>query len=271
MFVSPVSSSQLSSTAISGISSSSSALNKIFARLASGRRIASASDDAAGLAMAAQLDATITTMSQASRNAGDLSSALNIADGALGQIQDIAGRLQELAMTSANGVYTSDQRSALQAEYSSLTQEIQRIGATTSYNGQKLLDGSTISAQLGQGSSLSLGGIDVQSLANSLSSQDLNTAAGALSALDAISNFSDQIIEQRGGSIGSALSRLDSIQQGLTDQRVAQSEALSAISDVDIATASLDAGRNKVLQRYQVALLATSSQLQSSVINALLA
>jgi flagellin len=271
MAVFSFSSSQLSSAAMRGLTSSSASFNKILAQLASGRRINSASDDAAGLAIASQLSASITSISQSSRNASDAAAALNIADGALGQIQEITGRLEELAMTSANGVYTDDQRGAIQAEYSALTQEIERIGATTSYNGRSLLDGSSISAQVGQNSSLSVGGIDVQSLAATLNSQSVSSQSGAQAALGAIKDFSDQINQQRGGSLGSALSRLDSIQEGLAGQQVAQSQALSQIADADIGAAALDASRNKVLMQYQVALLAKSSQLQSSVINSLIA
>lgn len=250
--------------------STQSMLSKAFAQLSSGLRINSAADDAAGLAIASNLAASITSISQASRNASDVVSALSIADGALTQVQDISGRLQELAMTSANGVYSDSQRQAIQSEYSALTQEIQRIGDTTSYNGRQLLDGSTINAAVNpDGSSLTVGGVNLNDLASSLSSQDLSTQAGAQAALSAIQDFSSQLSSQRGASIDSALSRLDSIQSNLQSQNVVQSSALSQISDVDVGSAAADFVRSKVMAQYQAALLSQSSQLQASTLKSL--
>jgi flagellin len=247
-----------------------SSLSKAFAQLSSGFRINSAADDPAGLAIASNLAASITNISQASRNASDVASALSIADGALTQVQDITGRLQELAMTSANGVYSDEQRQAIQAEYSALTQEIQRIGETTSYNGRQLLDGSTINAAVNpDGSAFVVGGVNLNSLASSLSSQDLGSQAGAQAALSTIQDFSGQLSSQRGASIDSALSRLDSIQSNLQSQRVAQSSAFSQISDADVGSAAADFVRSKVLAQYQSALLSQSTQLQASTLQSL--
>lgn len=253
-----------------GFSKTQSSLSKAFAQLSSGFRITSAADDAAGLAIASNLAASITTISQASRNASDVTSALSIADGALTQVQDISGRLQELAMTSANGVYSDEQRQAIQAEYSALTQEIQRIGSTTTYNGRQLLDGSTISAAVNpDGSSFSVGGVNLNELASSLSSQDLGTQSGAQSALSVIQDFSTQLSSQRGSSIDSALSRLESIQSNLQSQRVVQSSAFSQIADADVGAAAAEFVRGKVLAQYQATLLAQSSQLQASSLKSL--
>jgi flagellin len=100
-------------------------------RLSSGKSINKASDNPAGLAVLSQLDASVVSLGQASRNISDSSSALAIADGASGQIQDMTGRLQELATQAANGTISDSQRGALQQEFSALTQEIQRVGKTT--------------------------------------------------------------------------------------------------------------------------------------------
>ncbi|MCB0339109.1 MAG: flagellin FliC, partial [Bdellovibrionales bacterium] len=120
---------------------SSDALSKTFERLSSGQRINSASDDAAGLAIADALRADQRVAAVAIRNANDGISTIAIADSALGQISDVLTRLAELAEQSANGVFSVVQRSALSNEFVALASEIERIAITTEFNGVKLLSG----------------------------------------------------------------------------------------------------------------------------------
>lgn len=255
---------------IFNLSRSQSAFSKSFAQLASGKRINSAADDAAGLAIATGLAASITQISQAGRNVSDAASALSIADGALGQVSEISTRLQELATASANGTLSDSQRTALQAEYSALTSEVQRIGETTTYNGKQLLDGSSMSVQTGSGGdSLNVGGVNLQSLATALTSQDIGTQAGAQAAMGAIEQFTKDLSDQRASTISSAMSRLDSIQNNLSSRRVAEQGALSQVQDADIASTVMEATRNKVLQQYQVSLINQSSLIQKSMISIL--
>ena len=253
------------STSIFNLSRSESAFKKAFAQLSSGKRINSAADDAAGLAIAAGLASSITQISQSSRNVSDAASALSIADGALGQVSEISTRLQELATASANGTLSDQQRGALQAEYSALASEVQRIGETTQFNGKQLLDGSSMSIQIG-GDALQVGGVNLQSMASSLTSQDISTQAGAQAAMSAIDQFSKDLSTQRGGSIDAAMSRLDSIQNNLSTQRLAQQDSLSRIQDADIGATTLEVNRNKVLQQYQVSLIKQASFLQRTTL-----
>lgn len=264
------SSADFGTASVFNLTRTQSAFSKSFAQLASGKRINSAADDAAGLAIASGLAASITQISQSSRNVSDAASALAIADGALGQVSEISTRLQELATASANGTLSDSQRSALQAEYSALTSEVQRISETTTYNGKQLLDGSTTSVQTGSGNdSLEVGGVNLQALASSLTSQDISTQAGAQTAMGAIEQFSKDLSAQRGGTIDAAMSRLESIQNNLSSRKVAEQGALSQIQDADIGTAVLEATRNKVLQQYQVSLIKQSSLIQNSVLSIL--
>lgn len=258
-----ITSSTLASPSLLPLSRTQTALTKAFAQLTSGMRITSAADDAAGLAIASGLAASITQISQASRNIGDTASALTIADGALGQVSGLTGRLEELATMAANGTYTDEQRGALQAEYSALTDEIQRIGETTSFNGKKLLDGSSMTAQIGpSGETLQIGGIDLSNLASSLSSQNIGTQSGAQAAMDVIHQFSQDLTSQRSGTIGAAFSQLESTQSNLETQRIAQSSALSQIEDADLSIAILDLTSAKMLQHYQVSLIQQSVMSQ---------
>jgi flagellin len=173
--------------------------------------------------------------------------------------------MQELATMAANGTYTDEQRSALQTEYAALAEEIQRVGETTSYNGKSLLDGSSMTAQTGAGGeTLTVNGVNLQSLSSAVTSQDISTQAGAQSAMSALDQFSQDLTSQRAGTIGSAMSRLDSIQSNLSSTNIAQSSAISQIQDTDLPSAVVELTKAQVLQQYQVALVKQSSTLEAS-------
>ena len=125
------------------LDSSTLSLNKSLERLASGLRINSAADDAAGLAIADRLRSDVRIASQAIRNASDGISAISIGEKALGKAGDILTRLSELASQSSSGLVSDSQRSALQEEFTALVSEIDRISDTTSFNGVNLLSAGT--------------------------------------------------------------------------------------------------------------------------------
>ena len=124
------------------LDSASYDISKTQERLSSGLRINSASDDAAGLAISSTLNTDQRIFSTGIRNLNDGLSATNIAQGALESISTIVNRQKELAEQAANGVYSIAQRSALNTEANQLVKEFNRIVQTTSFNGQKILDGS---------------------------------------------------------------------------------------------------------------------------------
>ena len=136
----------------------SSALSKVYERLSSGQRINSSADDAAGLAISERLNADTRVFTQAVRNINDGISLTNIADSALENLGNIVSRIRELAEQSANGSYSNTQRKALDAEAQALSTEYLRIAKSTSFNGQKLFDGSysALTLQVGYGSEGSL-------------------------------------------------------------------------------------------------------------------
>src|SRR5690606_19472316 len=111
-------------------------------RLSSGLRINSAKDDAAGLAISERFTTQIRGLNQASRNANDGISLAQTADGALAEITSNLQRIRELTMQSANSTNTSSDRNAHAQEMQQRMQEIDRVGSQTSFNGQKILDGS---------------------------------------------------------------------------------------------------------------------------------
>lgn len=126
-------------------------LDKASERLASGKRINSAADDAAGLAISNRQTSAIRGLDQAVRNANDGISLIQTAEGALDETTNILQRMRELAIQSANGIYSNEDRTTLNAEVQQLKDEIDRIADTTAFNGQNILDGSlgNIALQVG--------------------------------------------------------------------------------------------------------------------------
>jgi len=207
------------------LGTASELLSQTFERLSSGQRINKASDDAAGLAIADSLRADQRIASVAIRNANDGISTINIADSALGEIGNVLTRLAELAEQSANGVFSTSQRNALQNEFTALGSEIERIAVTTQFNGVALLSGSaSITLQVGfdsqstsqisfqgvQGTLAALGLADANASALSFSI-NAGTADAAQSAsrlaLDGVKGAIQSLAQQR-GTLGATESRL---------------------------------------------------------------
>ena len=131
---------------------SGSSLDRASERLSSGQRINSAKDDAAGLAISNRMTSQIRGLDQAIRNANDGVSLIQTAEGALQETTNILQRMRELSIQSANGIYSDADRMTLDAEVQQLIQELDRIATSTSFNGQKLLDGSLGKVNLQVGS-----------------------------------------------------------------------------------------------------------------------
>ncbi len=246
-----------------GIGKSQDKINEILAKLSAGTRIRKASDDPAGLSVAAKLDAVATTLSQGSRNVADTQSALDIADSALSQISDISSRLQELATQSANGTLSDDQRKSLQSEYSQLTQEVQRISATTEFNGKKLLNGDGVSTQVGtdsgSSSQIEFSGVDVSSLVSSVASGDIGTQEGARAALDQVKQFTSDVSSKR-GDIGAVSSRLETASKNNDVEEENALAAASRIRDADVADLTAQKVAAQIQLRASTALSAQANQ-----------
>lgn len=144
-------------------------LNQILEKVASGRRINSARDDAAGLAIANRFTAQINGLNTASRNANDGISFAQTTESALEETTTALQRIRDLSLQAANGTLSSSDRGAIQKEINQLTSEIDRIAETTSFNGKKVLDGSLSeqSFQIGPnaGERVSFNGFDARSSA----------------------------------------------------------------------------------------------------------
>lgn len=143
---------------------SGNALDRSSERLSSGQRINSAKDDAAGLAISNRMTSQVRGLDQAIRNANDGVSLVQTAEGALQEVTNILQRMRELSIQSANGIYNATDRNTLHAEVKQLKLELDRISATTSFNGQPLLDGTMADTflQIGSEANQTIG-IDIAS------------------------------------------------------------------------------------------------------------
>ncbi len=256
-------------------------LRTAYARLSSGLRINRAADDAAGLAIAESLRADQRIATVSIRNANDGISIIAITDGAMDQMGNVLTRMAELADQSANGVYSTDQRSALQLEFAALGSEIQRIAQTTSFNGLNLLSGGgSVTLQVGfDGSSLSqvtYSGVDATLATLNLSGPTtpgvltysinattvLDAQDAARSALDACKIAITSLTRQR-GTLGSAEARLNVAITNLQVARENFASAESRIRDVDVATEAAELTRLNILQQAATSVLAQANQQPS--------
>ena len=258
------------------LTKSTSSLSSTYSKLSSGMRINKASDDAAGLAIADSLKADQKVASVAIRNANDGISSIAIADGALSQVSDVLTRLAELAEQSANGVYSTDQRSALQNEFSALGSEIQRIALTTEFNGVKLLSGGAgITLQVGFDSNAD-SQIAIRNVTGTLASLGIGDAAGAMTysisgatieagqsasraALDAVNNAIGSLAATR-GNLGAVESRLTVTINNLEVAKENFASAESQIRDVDVASEAAELTRLNILQQAGASVLAQANQ-----------
>ena len=258
------------------LTKSTASLSSTYSKLSSGMRINKASDDAAGLAIADSLKADQKIASVAIRNANDGISSIAIADGALSQVSDVLTRLAELAEQSANGVYSTDQRSALQNEFSALGSEIQRIALTTEFNGVKLLSGGAgITLQVGFDSSAG-SQIAIRNVTGTLESLGMGNSVGAMTysisgatieagqsasraALDAVNNAIGSLAATR-GNLGAVESRLTVTINNLEVAKENFASAESQIRDVDVASEAAELTRLNILQQAGASVLAQANQ-----------
>ena len=161
-------------TAQRRLAEGTSQLSKTYERLSSGQRINRAADDAAGLAISESLKSDRRVFNQGVRNFNDGISLLNIADGAIENLSNIVIRLKELAEQSANGTYSTTQRSAIDKEAQALSKEYTRIARSTTFNGRNLFDYSTVDLRLQGGFGLN-GGI-TSSLGGAIGNGSFQTA-----------------------------------------------------------------------------------------------
>jgi len=246
-----------------------------FRRLSTGLRISTAADDAAGLAISERLRSQVRSLEQAKRNANDGISLVQTAEGALNEVSSILVRLRELAIQSSNGSVSDQDKSTLNEEFSSLVAEVNRIGASTEFNGIKLLDGSSssVSFQVGFGTTAGIDTISVSlspSLSTSLSldSLDIGSTGSTTTAITNIDSAINSISSLR-GSLGAVQNRLGNTINNLAIQSENLSAAESRIRDVDVAYETAQLTRNNILQQASISVLAQANAQPQSALSLL--
>ena len=199
------------------LNTSQGALATSLQRLSSGLRINSAKDDAAGMAISDRMSSQVRGLNQATRNANDGISLAQIAEGALGETNNILQRIRELSIQSANATNSASDRLALQSEVNQLKAELDRIANTTSFNGLKLLDGNFVAqnfqvgAEANQTISVSVSGADSSTLGINKVSTD-NTLAGISNAAGTYTSFTQGTVANGAATFAQAVTANGAIQ-----------------------------------------------------------
>jgi flagellin len=262
------------------------AMTQSMQRLATGTRINSAADDAAGLAVASKLSSQITGLGQAVRNGNDAIAVLQTADGAMIEVGNMLQRMRELAVQGGNGTLSSTDLTALNTEFAALQTEIERIADNTQWNGDNLLDGTagtnglmtfqvgyeanqTITVNLGDlqtdgdaaySAGIAAGGI----FTNDIDSIVINTVADANTSLTAL-DVSIAGLDAKRSVIGSALNTLEFAVDSLSNARQNAQAARSRIADTDYATETTELARTQIIAQAATAMLSQANQQAMSV------
>ncbi len=254
------------------LNKSLSELAKSNERLSSGKRINRASDDAAGLQIVAQLEAEVSLSRTASNNVGYGAALANIAEGAYEQAGAITGRLAELASQASSGTLSDGQRAALDNEFQALSTELDRISATTTFNGQQVL-GSSNNIQVGTDSSgnsqVTLNISEVSTSSLGLTGASLTSQAGAQAALD-LAKLANEKVASSKSEIGATENRLGVALSNLQTSIVNNEEAASRIRDVDVIRESSDRVSSQIRAQASVALQAQASRANADSVLRLL-
>ena len=257
-------------------STSRSRLVSRWTRLSTGKRINSAKDDAAGLAIATSMTSAVRGMSQGIRNAKDGISLAQTAEGALNEATNMVQRVRELAVQSASGTYqdTTD-RAYMQTEVDELTAQIDQIITNTKFNGVTLFDGSTaiVTVQTGANAAdkVDLNMADLTALAASggaAGSYDVSTAAAANTLTGTLDTELDSISSARAG-LGAGQNRLESVVNNLTSNVTNLSDARSRIEDADYSAETTAMAKAQILSQASTAMIAQANQSQQNVLSLL--
>jgi len=251
------------------IEKNKSGLGRSLEKIASGRRLNRAGEDPASNAIATKLRSDIRALAQATRNVDAGSNFIRSAEGGLNTISDLVARGRELSLQAANGTLGDTERQTLNAEFTQIKNEIDRISASSEFNGQKLLDGSLspqsttqvdIQAGIGSGpeNQINLNVVestDTQSL--KIDQTDISTADGARQALGDLDQASASLSASR-GQIGAVANRLVTTSNGLgtTIENLTRSE--SALADTDLAREISNLQRGLVLTQTSIKTLAAT-------------
>lgn len=249
------------------------ALQSAMERLSTGKRINSAKDDAAGLAIASSMTSQIRGMNQAVRNANDGISLAQTAEGALGEVSNMLQRVRELAVQSASGTYSDADRANMDTEVQALKTQITDILADTTFNGVTLFGAGAadvdvqVGANQGETVTIGLSAItltigDVTSVANAETLLGDDATAGSVAS-------SLKTINDTRAALGASQSRLESVVNNLSNNVTNLSDARSRIEDTDFSSETTALAKAQILSQASTAMLAQANQSQQGVLSLL--
>ena len=264
------------------------AMTQTMERLATGSRINSASDDAAGLAISSKLTAQVTGLNQAVRNGNDAIAMLQTADGAMEEVGNMLQRMRELGVQGGTGTLSSTDRTALNTEFVALRTEIERIADNTQWNGDNLLDGSAganglLTFQVGYEASQTITvNVGDLNLAAGAATYSAGTTAGGILAADLsaitittaalsntqVTNLDAAIagLDAKRSAIGSTLNVLEFSVDSLANASQNASQARSRIADADYATETTELARTQIIAQAATAMLSQANQQSQNVL-----
>jgi len=254
------------------------AMSTAMERLSTGKRINSAGDDAAGLAISARMASQVKGLEQAARNAADGISMVQTVEGAGKEIVNILARMKELAVQASSGTLSTTDRTALDTEYSQLELEITRIQTNTKWNTKALMgaDAGAVAVQVGDGNGQTMsitfktwalaggaGALGVDLTANTHNGVDTDTKAkAALTQLDsAITNASAEL-----ATYGAYINRLEYAQDNLMNVAQNTDASRSRIEDADYASETSELAKTQIIAQAGTAMLAQANQIKQSVL-----
>lgn len=236
-----------------------------FSKLSSGSRITKAADDAAGLAISEKLKANIRSSQQATRNANDGISMVQVAEGGLNETSNILVRMRELSVQASSDTVGDSERTMSNMEYQQLKSEMDRISQVTEFNGSKLLDGSGEKKefQIGTGNDefkdrISLDTLDAGLSSMGVSELEVATKEGAQASMGSIDSAIEKVSGQR-AVLGAIQNRLTSTTNNLQTNVENMSAANSRIRDVDYADETAKQARNSILTSAGTSVLAQAN------------
>ena len=262
------------------LSMTQASLQKTLLQLSSGSRLNSGADDAAGLAIADGLHGNITALTQSARNASDGVGSLQVADGALAQVTALLNRAVTLATEASTGTVSDTQRTTIDAEFTAIKSEIDRIGSSTNYNGGQVFTATATSVYLSDGTTngstsitvttgaLSSAAIGFSGTPVNISADSLTSASNAQTALGDLTTAIANVAADR-GALGAEINRLQSASSVITNQVQNLTNAEDGIRAADIPSAVANMSRLTVLQQTGMAALQQSNQMQQSVLKLL--
>jgi len=263
-----------SETVQKNIKEVSSTSNTELERLSSGKRITKAGDDAAGLAIAKNLEAQTRSLRQASRNANDGISMVQTAEGSLNEVSNVLVRLRELSIQSASDTIGDAERGMLNLEYQELSKEVDRIAASTEFNGVHLLDGEGsgvldfhVGAKNGEQNIIQYdaGQTNASSSNIGLSGTGVESKSEALSSVSSIDEAITVISGQR-ASLGAIQNRLSHTVSTLESQALNQEHARSVIEDADVADSAAKLASANVIKNAGISALAQANMIPNSAL-----